>query len=112
MAHRSKSNKPAAPCRSVLAGLAGLPAQPEAVDGGGVRAGWLHCGVPPREASLVVVDWRGADMALLHKASPPMPDGGATAEDALEATLRRRFASIWRSGALETLRLSEGRRGA
>ena len=33
-----------------------------------------------------------------------MPDGGTAAKDALEATLRSCFASVWRSGTLEILR--------
>ena len=66
------------------------------------------CAQMMRDASLVVVDWRWADMAFLHMAFPAMPDGGTAAKDALEAALRSRFASIWRSGPYEILRRTAG----
>ncbi len=66
------------------------------------------CAEVLRKASLVVVDWRWADMAFLHVIFPAMPDGGTAAKDALEAALHSRFASVWRSGSLEILRRTPG----
>ena len=57
-----------------------------------------------QQASLVVVDWRYADMAYLRGTFPAMPDGGTPAKDALEAVLRSRFASVWHAGTFELLR--------
>ena len=57
-----------------------------------------------RDAALVMVDWRYADMERLRTIYPAMPVGHTEAKDAFEAVLRSRFTPIWRSGSFELLR--------